>query len=132
MIASNAAPPAPVGQPHPDGPDPWLDEVRAQREAWEAERAAARAIHEQRRRINHPRGAARQEAWEEDVRRRRAERQERIERDRELFRDLGPGPLPIPMPVDPRSPEEQAERARPGGPAVTPPGWNNLWYFRGF
>lgn len=94
--------PASIGMTQPDMAAPWLDEVRAQREAWEARRSAVREQHEQRRRTHHPQGALQSEAWEEDLRRRRAERQERIDQDRESFHRL------------------------------YPPGWNNLWYFRGY
>ncbi|MTW19957.1 hypothetical protein [Allochromatium palmeri] len=104
--AAMASDPA-VGDTQPDQISPWLDEVRAQREAWEARRSAAREQHEQRRRLHHPRSAAQQATWEEDLRRRRAERQERIEQDREAF-------------------------IRPEPPGLYPPGWNNLWYFRGY
>jgi hypothetical protein len=104
---ATASDPAAMGDAQPDQVSPWLDEVRAQREAWEARRSVVREQHEQRRRIHHPRSAAQQETWEEDLRRRRAERQERIEQDREVF-------------------------LRPEPPGLYPPGWNNLWYFRGY
>jgi hypothetical protein len=111
--------PSVIGIEPTDRGAPWLDEVRAQREAWESRRSAAREYHEQRRRTYHPRGAIQQEAWEEDLRRRRAERQERIEQDREVFRRLG------------SEVSEQAEPLLPEPPAY-PPGWDNLWYFRGY
>jgi hypothetical protein len=91
-----------IGVAPPDTAAPWLDEVRAQREAWEARCSAVREQHEQRRRTHHPPGALQPEDWEEDLRRRRAERQERIDQDREVFHRF------------------------------YPPGWNNLWYFRGY
>lgn len=131
-------PSAPDAQPMspedwPTGADglsasPWLDEVRAQRQAWEARRKAAREDFEARRRLNNPLGSARQEAWEEDVRRRRAERQQRIDREREMFRSLGELPPSMPLPESgARGSYSAAE-----DPLFPPPGWDNLWYFRGF
>ena len=122
---------AAIGIEPPDRVSPWLDEVRAQREAWEARRAAAREYHEQRRRAYHPRGAVQPDAWEEDLRRRRAERQERIDQDREVFRRLGPGAWgpPATFAEDEREHFEQPEA---GSSSAYPPGWDNLWYFRGY
>jgi hypothetical protein len=120
-------------------PTPWLDEVRAQRQAWEARREATRSAYEARRRANNPRAAAQQEAWEEDVRRRRAARLERMDQDLELFRGLGPAQPPPPwpwvigMPVLPELGSGAASAVTPGDtPIYVPPGWDNHWYFRGF
>lgn len=126
--------PAAIGIEPPDRGSPWLDEVRAQREAWESRRSASREYHEQRRRAYHPRGAVQPEAWEEDLRRRRAERQERIEQDREVFRRLGPGAWgpPSTFAEDERGRIERAETPSSEPPSAYPPGWDNLWYFRGY
>ena len=128
------APSAPSVDEPPEMVLPWLDEVRAQREAWEARRATAREQHEWRRRIHHPRGAAQQEAWEDDLRRRRAERQARVEQDREAFRRLGPGFLGPHQTVVDEAPKSQdpSDQASPTPSVLYPPGWNNLWYFRGY
>ncbi|UHD17295.1 hypothetical protein [Thiocapsa bogorovii] len=128
------------GDPSPGGaPTPWLDEVRAQRQAWEARREATRSAYEARRRANNPRAAAQQEAWEEDVRRRRADRLERMDQERERFRSLGPAQLPPPWPWVtgmPTLPDIGSSATSPGTPGdesiFAPPGWDNHWYFRGF
>ncbi|EGV18744.1 hypothetical protein [Thiocapsa marina] len=126
-------------QPPGGAPTPWLDEVRAQRQAWEARREATRSAYEARRRANNPRAAAQQEAWEEDVRRRRAARLERMDQDLEIFRSLGPGQPPLPwpwvtgMPTLPELGSGPTTSATPGDtPIYVPPGWDNHWYFRGF
>ncbi|NCC28952.1 MAG: hypothetical protein EOM22_12625 [Gammaproteobacteria bacterium] len=126
-------------QPPGTAPTPWLDEVRAQRQAWEARREATRSAYEARRRASNPRAAAQQEAWEEDVRRRRAARLDRMDQDLEIFRSLGPGQPPPPWPWVtgmPTLPEIGSGPATPGAPGDTPiyapPGWDNHWYFRGF
>ncbi|NEV61494.1 hypothetical protein [Thiorhodococcus minor] len=108
---------------------PWLEEVRAQRRAWEARRKAARDEFEARRRTNNPRASARQEAWQEDLRQRRAQRQERIDQERELFRSLGPTPPAAPAPGEQGG---EGSYPAPGDPMLKPPGWDNLWYFRSF
>lgn len=121
--------------PYPEVTSPWLDEVRAQRQAWEARRNQAREAYDARRRLHNPRGAAQQDAWKEEVRRQRAERLELIARDRELFLDLGPkgfqllwpGTIPIPF-----SSNGQDGFSVPKESMFAPPGWDNLWYFRGY
>ncbi|MBK1720918.1 hypothetical protein CKO23_01455 [Thiocystis violacea] len=121
--------------PAPEIPSPWLDEVRAQRHAWEARRKAAREEYTARRRLNNPRGSAHQEIWEEDLRRRRAERQERIDQQREHFLSLPPGQPAADRPDDGGATSADPQSTEyPGAsdPMFTPPGWNNLWYFRGF
>ena len=130
---------------------PWLDEVRAQRHAWEERRRATREAFEARRRAQDPWGAAQQEAWHEDVERRREARRHYREQAWERFRDLGP-PLPAapwddpagppPPPPEPGGPGVRAPGV-PGGEATYPPGappsapfapqdWDNPWYFRGY
>jgi hypothetical protein len=130
----------------PEAPTPWLDEVRAQRQAWEERREATRQAYEARRRANNPRGAAVQEAWEEDTRRRRAARMERMAQDREHFRQIGPPEPPLGQPWGrppwttdhPPPPPELGANTPVGIPGQpedhlpNPPGWDNLWYFRGF
>ncbi len=114
---------------------PWLDEVRAQRQAWEARRNSARQSYEAWRRLNNPRGAAHREAWEAEVRWRRAARLDRMEQDRELFRRLGPNQLPPPWPTKGPAATDESNKAGlppPETPIFAPPGWNNHWYFRGF
>lgn len=127
LVGMAIADPSASGYESPDTSSNWLDEVRAQREAWEARRSAMREQHEQRRRAHHPRGAVQPEAWEEDLRRRRAERQERIEQDREVFRRLGPGAWGPYWSV-----MEDGAGGAEWAPPVSPPGWDNLWYFRGY
>lgn len=126
--------PAAMGGAQPDQVSPWLDEVRAQREAWEARRSAVREQHEQRRRAHHPRSAVQPDAWEADLRRRRAERQERIEQDRAVFRRLAPGAWGLPWSVteDGAWGAEWAPPPSPQPSPISPPGWDNLWYFRGY
>ena len=125
--------------PSGSAPTPWLDEVRAQRQAWEARREATRSAYEARRRANNPRAAAQQEAWEEEIRRRRADRLERMDQERMLFRSLGPDQLPRPWPWVtgmPTLPEIGSGATSPDVPGeesiFAPPGWDNHWYFRGF
>lgn len=116
----------------------WLDEVRAQRRAWEERRDAARSAFEARRRAHNPWGAAQQEAWDAEVQRRRAARIERMDQEHDRFRNLGPGRAPFLWPLDPPFAPELG--AGPDPPPVTPPGeslfvppgWDNHWYFRGF
>ncbi len=153
---SDAPPGGAPAHAHPE--PPWLDEVRAQRHAWEERRQAARDAFEARRRLADPRGAAHQEAWEEDVRRRREGRMQRMEQDRERFRGLSQPPLPwyksqAPVPGTPAKSQETqphpAETQAPGtgnqsAVTVAPPtaapeyspfspqNWNNLWYYRGY
>lgn len=134
---------------------PWLDEVRAQRQAREARRQSAREAFEARRRLTDPRGAAHQDAWEEEVRRRREARMQRIEQDRERFRGLGPpppwpepqgggaAPPPALLPDRPTGDTASRDGTSPGGAPRYPPGtpapgtyvppdWDNLWYYRGY
>jgi hypothetical protein len=141
-----AQPEPPIdGDPLPEETmTPWLDEVRAQRQAWEDRRETARSAFEARRRANNPRAAAQQEAWEEDVRRRRAARLEWMDQERERFRQLGPAIPPMselgawPWPKEPPGSPESGPGATLAPPVApeeslfVPPGWDNHWYFRGF
>jgi hypothetical protein len=94
--------------PEPAAPlaTPWLNEVRAQRHAWEERRKAVREDFEARRRINDPWGAAQKEAWADEVERRRDARRQHLDQERERFRDLGPSHPPTVWPdlTDPQNP----------------------------
>lgn len=129
-----SADPAGIEVEPPDMVSPWLDEVRAQREAWEARRSVVREQYEQRRRAHHPRGGVQPPSWEEDLRRRRAERQERIDQDRAVFRRFGPEVWWPPRTFADQESEvsDRSEARSPEPPPVYPPGWDNLWYFRGY
>lgn len=126
-----AAPESPGGEPRPDAqpaapppegaPDPstrWLNEVRAQRQAWEERRKANRDAFEARRRVVDPRGSAHHEAWEEEVERRREARRQHREQERELFRSLGPSePLALwPETTDPEGRYATITPPAPGHP----------------
>jgi hypothetical protein len=114
----------------PASGSPWLDEVRAQRQAWENRRHETRDAYEARRRLHNPQGAVHQEAWEEDTRRQHAQRIERIERDRKHFHDLGLNQFTLPWPDNLMLPPLPFDDR--GGSEFAPPGWDNLWYFRGY
>lgn len=92
--ASDGRPPQ--GMSAPDPSTRWLDEVRAQRKAWEERRRASREAFEARRRLADPWGAAQHEVWEDEVERRREAR--RLQREQEHLRDLGPSDPPLPWP----------------------------------
>ena len=97
---------------------PWLDEVRAQRHAWEERRKAAREAFEARHRAADPWGAAQHGAWENEADRRREARRQQMEADREHLRSLGPVPPPMPPwpePLDPQKPF-----SLPPGPGSAP------------
>lgn len=142
----SAAPEAPAGAAIPASPraTPWLDEVRAQRRAWEQRRKAAHDAFETRHRANDPWGAAQHDAWEDEIERRREARRQQMEQDREHFRSLTPAPPPAPWPElsspqqsflgqPPQSGSQPSESATEqhgsiahdpaqGGPVVYPPG----------
>ena len=135
--------PAPIAEPEPFRQ--WLDEVRAQRHAREARRRADKEARNARRRWIDPWGAALQEAREQESLRRRQELIEHVERDREEFRKRVPwrfrpnpwqeradrSPAETPPPED----AEAASAIPPGEPHASSyplPGWDNLWYYRGF
>jgi hypothetical protein len=124
------APAADRGQP-PRSEMPWLDEVRTQRQAWEARRQAARDAFEARRRLADPQGAAHQEAWEKDVHRRREARKQRMEQDRQRFRVLGQPPQSWYT----QSPDSGTVLDPPIAPQGEPHSsqiWDNNWYYRGY
>lgn len=89
---------APEGATALDPGTRWLDEVRAQRQAWEERRKASREAFEARRRIADPWGAAQHEAWEDEVERRREALRLHREEDWEPFRGLGRSQPPPPWP----------------------------------
>lgn len=172
----DTTPPAPVEEPMPtDAPDThlsegtapqdpgtrWLDEVRAQRRAWEERRKAKREAFEARRRMADPWGSAQQDAWEDEMERRRSTRRQQMEQQRGLFRGPGPAKPPPPwtdvgedqphFPTPGQTPmEPMSQDGLPGiftepeglgivyppstpprGP-YSPPNWDNLWYYRGY
>jgi hypothetical protein len=133
----------------PDYQDPlpqWLDEVKAQRQAWEERRRAAKEAIQARRRLTDPWGAAQQEAREQEIQRRRDARMEEFERDRDTFHAPGPwhGPKdqgpPPPRPTNTappagstRPPDPDGTDSSPAEPAThAPVGWDNRWYYRGY
>jgi hypothetical protein len=134
--AGPATEPAPLGQ--------WLDEVRAQRRAWEGRRRAAKDAMDAHRRWIDPWGAAQHEAREQETQRRREAFREKIERDREAFRNQVPwgslyGPWPDDsmgfLPDDAGAPDTDDTTTGQGAPspAQSPmPGWDNRWYYRGY
>ncbi len=108
----------------------WLDEVRAQRQAWEARRRAAQNA---RRRQISPQWAAQHEAREREYQQRRQAMWEEMERQRETFWNSIPwaGPYERRTWQDnlPRNPDTDSSNK----PAPNPlPGWDNLWYYRGY
>lgn len=141
-------PPAPPVGAMPPTPEPvpqWLDEVRAQRQAREERRRAAKEALGARRRWIDPRGAAQQEAWEHETQRRRDAFLEKVERDRKAFRSHAPwGPAPTPwreegsrLGPESRSPSipdtaEAARRALAHEEPYPLQGWDNRWYYRGY
>ena len=107
----------------------WLDEVRAQRQAWETRRDATRQAMDARRRWVDPWGAAQHEAREREVEQRRQANRDRIELERQFFRSQRPplGPYPeVPPPPSPTAWEP------PAPPLPEPAGWDNRWYYQGF
>jgi hypothetical protein len=126
----------------PDYPDPlpqWLDEVKAQRQAWEERRRAAKEAVQARRRQNDPWGAAQHEAREQESQRRRDAIIEQFERDRDNYhapwagpRDQGPPP-PQPGTGMPQPTAPESTALNPADPGSYPPsGWDNRWYYRGY
>jgi hypothetical protein len=144
-------PPPPPMMPspaEPEGTQEWLDEVRAQRRAWEERRRAAREAMDARRRLIDPWGAAQQEAREKRHRLRRDAFLDKIDREREAFRSRVPWASQQPSRQEtPRSspPPQRSAESEPGespkeagalSPPATPypplPGWDNRWYYRGY
>lgn len=110
-------------------PAPWLDEVRAQRQASEARREATRKAMDTHRRWIDPWGAAQREAREREIGQRRQATRERIEQEREQLRARRPPIAPFPeIPPPPVPP--WGEPQEPFG--TEPPGWDNRWYYQGY
>ena len=109
-------------------PDPWLEEVRAQRQASEARREATRKAMDARHRWIDPWGAAQQEAREREIDQRRQAARERIEQEREQLRMRRPPVASFPEMPPPVPP--WGESQDPFG--TEPPGWNNRWYYQGY
>jgi hypothetical protein len=98
----------------PSQRDLWLEEVRAQRQAWEAKHQAAKEASNARLRRLDPWGAARLEAMERDVTARREAVRDRNEK----------------MHREQQQAQEQAMEA--WRQQITPYGWDNRWYYRGY
>ena len=140
--------PPPIISNLPMEPEPvrgWLDEVRAQRQAREQRRHAAKEAMDARRRWIDPWGAAQQEAREQEVQRRRDAFLQKIEREREVFRNQIPwtpqdhpwqGEIAEPAPEFPIAPETDSGgtpgQALPSPSPYALPGWDNHWYYRGY
>lgn len=107
---------------------PWLDEVRAQRQAWEGRRRAA----DDRRRTDP--WAAQRDAREQEALHRRDAIRHRIARDRELFRNYGPWLVPVPPGLTPPEPAvgQDDVESPDAGEARSLPGWDNGWYYHGY
>ena len=122
----------------PELVDQWLDEVRAQRQAWEERRRAKKEAIDARRRWIDPWGTAQQEARREENQRRREALRNKIEQDRDAFRSHSPwrspqAPWQEPLP----SPGSDGQNPISDVPDILSPypplpGWNNGWYFRGY
>jgi len=91
----------------------WLEEVRAQRKAWEARRKAAKSASDTRLRMLDPWGAAKVEAWRKDTETRREALQERADKRREEL----------------HARDQALEKWHR---QITPHGWDNRWYYRGY
>ena len=110
-------------------PPQWLDEVRAQRQAWEARRDATRKAMDARRRWIDPWGAAQHEAREREGEQRRQANRDRIEQERQHFRAQRPPLAPFPE----VSPQPSPPPWEPPAPRLPePPGWDNRWYYEGY
>jgi hypothetical protein len=83
----------------------------------------SREAFEARRRLADPWGAAQQEAWEDEVERRREARRQHREQEREHFRGLGPSdpPLPWPEAMAPQGYPARIPRPATGSPPVEDP-----------
>jgi hypothetical protein len=140
---ADPADPATTAPPTESRPaiSPWLEEVRAQRRAWEARRRDSQEAAQARRQWSDPRAAAaaQQEAWDEMVQRRRDDWLEEIDRDRRYFRQQGPwqwgaGDRSSAAASDLRWQQvEQLPATDRSSPSTFPPsGWNNGWYYNGY
>jgi len=150
-VAPRPPPPGPSffieprrAEPNPSSTvPPWLEEVRAQRQALREQR---RAAHHARQEALDPIGTAQRDERKELHRRRQEEMRERIETGRRLYLNHGPWFAPlIPRPppagaeLDPLargslSHQDSAGDEQPsnGGGMRTPSDWNNLWYYNGW
>ncbi len=105
-----------------DSEQQWLEEVRAQRKAWEQWRAQAKQASDERLRQIDPWGAMRLRSLKEAANQRReamAKRSEELRRKAEM--------------------EHQARREAyqnwfqpPNSEDFMPYGWDNRWYYRGY
>ena len=134
--AFSAEPPAPVVPhtvppahvvPHPEvapPADPWLEEVRRQREAWEARRDAAKAASKARLRLFDPWRAAQLEALDQEAELRREFARERAEQ-RRISAETVRG-------THRRSLEQRQTEEQQMLDYFAPYGWDNRWYYRGW
>jgi hypothetical protein len=131
--AGEPDPPVPSATPASPLPDtdgeqpatlPWLEEVRAQREAWEARRRAVKEAANAQHRQVAPWSAARHEALDRAAEARRDALKNQAEQRRQAAEQQH----------DAHRQELERllwERNRPW-PPYHPYGWNNLWYYRGY
>jgi hypothetical protein len=114
LALADDAPPVEHQARQPSQRDLWLEEVRAQRQAWEAKHQAAKEASNARLRRLDPWAAARLEAMERDVTARREalrDRNEKMHREQQ------------------QAQEQAMETWRQ---QITPYGWDNRWYYRGY
>jgi hypothetical protein len=102
----------------------WLDEVKAQREAWEHRRHAAKEAAEMRRRHLDPWGSARLDAQERSSEARRQQARQHIEQQRQSAEAQMDANRQA-MDKFWREREQLLQGYRPNG-------WNNPWYYRGY
>jgi hypothetical protein len=147
-----------AGAGYVDPMDEWLEEVKAQRRAWEERRRAAKEAINARRRLTDPWGAAQQEARDKELQRRHDAMIEQFERDHEAFRNQVPwpsspsrwdqgaapaagqsaptadAPAPIQEHIDAPPPPapERAPQNTANSSTYPPSGWDNRWYYRGY
>jgi hypothetical protein len=144
-VSAQEPPAPPAGASPPEPISEWLAEVRAQRQASEDRRRAQKEAMDAHRRWIDPWGAAQKEARDQATQRRHEAFMEHIERDRQAFRNLAPWRFePDPWQEDtsrstaeppPSRGTDAAGIAGKTPPSASPyslPGWDNLWYYRGF
>lgn len=142
------APPAMTLPSEPEQMMQLLDEVRAQRQAWEQRRRVAKEAMDARRRWIDPWGAAQQETRDKETQLRRDTFREQVEREREAFlgrapwgaprppwQDAPPGGTPAQQGIAAPTQDGRAvagDDMSPTPPYPHPPGWDNRWYYRGY
>ena len=123
VCAEATSPPASAAETAPPA-DPWLEEVRTQREAWEARRNAAKAASKARLRLYDPWRAAHIEALEQESELRRELARERFEQRRSSSETLRENQR--------RSLEQRQNEEHQMLDYFAPYGWDNRWYYRGW